>query len=152
MSENFDASFQDVSAHRSGRSIDKTRLSKWDDRYLRRVFYPMTALMVSKKAFFKAYFLRRKRRRPAFSKSILCDASSADWGRFYDTFPATIFQSKGDSIEIVGPITLNVMPFLNGVDLNGESFLPQYWCFGLANFFPSVTKKVTFRLFRDSLE
>jgi transposase len=51
----------DPSLHQSGKFIGKSKLSKRGNRHLRRAVYLMTAAVVSKNSFFKAYFLRRKR-------------------------------------------------------------------------------------------
>jgi transposase len=51
----------DPSVCQSGKFIGKSKLSKRGNRHLRRAIYLMTAAVVSKNAFFKAYFLRRKR-------------------------------------------------------------------------------------------
>ena len=50
----------DPSVHQSGKFIGMSKLSKRGNRHLRRVIYLMTASVVSKNAFFKAYFLRIK--------------------------------------------------------------------------------------------
>jgi transposase len=51
----------DPSLHESGNYIGMSKLSKRGNRHLRRAVYLMTAAVVSKNPFFKAYFLRRKR-------------------------------------------------------------------------------------------
>ena len=50
----------DPSVHQSGKFMGMSKLSKRGNRHLRRAIYLMTASVVSKNAFFKAYFLRRK--------------------------------------------------------------------------------------------
>ncbi|MDH4268211.1 MAG: transposase, partial [Deltaproteobacteria bacterium] len=45
----------------SGKYIGKSKLSKRGNRHLRRAIYLMTAAVVSKNTFFKAYSLRRKK-------------------------------------------------------------------------------------------
>ena len=51
----------DPSVHESGQFIGVSKLSKRGNRHLRRAIYLMTACVVSQNAFFKAYFLKRKR-------------------------------------------------------------------------------------------
>jgi len=51
----------DPSLHESGNYVGMSKLSKRGNRHLRRAVYLMTAAVVSKNPFFKAYFLRRKR-------------------------------------------------------------------------------------------
>jgi transposase len=51
----------DPSVCQSGKYIGKSKLSKRGNRHLRRAIYLMTAAVVSQNAFFKAYFLRRKK-------------------------------------------------------------------------------------------
>ena len=51
----------DPSVHQSGKWVGMSKLSKRGNRHLRRVIYLMTASVVSQNAFFKAYFLKRKR-------------------------------------------------------------------------------------------
>jgi len=51
----------DPSLHQSGQYIGMSKLSKRGNRHFRRAVYLMTAAVVSKNPFFKAYFLRRKR-------------------------------------------------------------------------------------------
>jgi transposase len=51
----------DPSLHQSGKYVGMSKLSKRGNRHLRRAVYLMTAAVVSKNPFFKAYFLRRKR-------------------------------------------------------------------------------------------
>ena len=51
----------DPSVHQSGKFIGMSKLSKRGNRHLRRVIYLMTASVVSKNAFFKAYFFKRKK-------------------------------------------------------------------------------------------
>jgi transposase len=51
----------DPSPCQSGTYVGKSKMSKRGNRHLRRVIYLMTASVVSQKAFFKAYFIRRKR-------------------------------------------------------------------------------------------
>ena len=51
----------DPSVHESGKYVGMSKLSKRGNRHLRRAIYLMTASVVSQNAFFKAYFLKRKR-------------------------------------------------------------------------------------------
>jgi transposase len=51
----------DPSVHQSGKFVGMSKLSKRGNRHLRRAIYLMTASVVSQNAFFKAYFLKRKR-------------------------------------------------------------------------------------------
>ena len=51
----------DPSVCQSGTFIGKSKISKRGNRHLRRAIYLMTASVVSQNAFFKAYFIRRKR-------------------------------------------------------------------------------------------
>jgi transposase len=51
----------DPSVHESGKFVGMSKLSKRGNRHLRRAIYLMTASVVSQNAFFKAYFLKRKK-------------------------------------------------------------------------------------------
>ena len=51
----------DPSLHESGNYVGMSKLSKRGNRHLRRAIYLMTTSVVSQNAFFKAYFLKRKR-------------------------------------------------------------------------------------------
>jgi len=51
----------DPSVHQSGKFIGMSKLSKRGNRHLRRAIYLMTASVVCQNAFFKAYFVKRKR-------------------------------------------------------------------------------------------
>ncbi len=64
----------DPSVCQSGKFIGKSKLSKRGNRHLRRAIYLMTAAVVSKNAFFKAYFLRRKREGLIPQKALLATA------------------------------------------------------------------------------
>ena len=64
----------DPSVHQSGKFIGMSKLSKRGNRHLRRVIYLMTASVVSKNAFFKAYFLKRKREGLAPQKALFATA------------------------------------------------------------------------------
>jgi transposase len=61
----------DPSVCQSGKYIGKSKLSKRGNRHLRRAIYLMTAAVVSQNAFFKAYFLRRKREGLVPQKALL---------------------------------------------------------------------------------
>jgi transposase len=50
----------DPSVHQSGKFTEMSKLSKRGNRHLRRAIYLMTASVVSKNAFFKTYFLKKK--------------------------------------------------------------------------------------------
>ena len=65
---------RDPSVCRSGKSIGKSKLSKRGNRHLRRAIDLMTAAVVSKNAFFKAYFLRRKKEGLIPQKALLATA------------------------------------------------------------------------------
>jgi len=64
----------DPSVCQSGKNIGKSKLSKRGNRHLRRAIYLMTAAVVSKNAFFKAYFLRRKKEGLIPQKALLATA------------------------------------------------------------------------------
>lgn len=64
----------DPSVHQSGKWIGMSKLSKRGNRHLRRVIYLMTASVVSQNAFFKAYFLKRKREGLAPQKALFATA------------------------------------------------------------------------------
>jgi len=64
----------DPSVCQSGKFIGKSRLSKRGNRHLRRAIYLMTASVVSKNAFFKAYFIRRKKEGLIPQKALLATA------------------------------------------------------------------------------
>jgi transposase len=64
----------DPSVCQSGKYIGKSKLSKRGNRHLRRAIYLMTAAVVSKNAFFKAYFLRRKKEGLIPQKALLATA------------------------------------------------------------------------------
>jgi transposase len=51
----------DPSIHQSGKFMGVSKLSKRGNRHLRRAIYLMTTSVVSQNAFFKAYFLKRKK-------------------------------------------------------------------------------------------
>jgi transposase len=64
----------DPSVHESGKFIGISKLSKRGNRHLRRAIYLMTASVVSQNAFFKAYFLKRKRDGLAPQKALFATA------------------------------------------------------------------------------
>jgi transposase len=64
----------DPSVCQSGKFIGKSKLSKRGNRHLRRAIYLMTAAVVSQNAFFKAYFLRRKKDGLIPQKALLATA------------------------------------------------------------------------------
>jgi hypothetical protein len=51
----------DPSIHQSGKFLGSSKLSKRGNRHLRRAIYLMTTSVVSQNAFFRAYFMKRKR-------------------------------------------------------------------------------------------
>lgn len=63
-----------LSICQSGKYIGKSKISKRGNRHLRRAIYLMTAAVVSKNAFFKAYFLRRKKEGLIPQKALLATA------------------------------------------------------------------------------
>ncbi len=64
----------DPSVHESGKYVGMSKLSKRGNRHLRRAIYLMTASVVSQNAFFKAYFLKRKREGLAPQKALFATA------------------------------------------------------------------------------
>ncbi len=64
----------DPSVHQSGKFTGMSKLSKRGNRHLRRAIYLMTASVVSQNAFFKAYFLKRKREGLAPQKALFATA------------------------------------------------------------------------------
>jgi transposase len=64
----------DPSVHQSGQFTGMSKLSKRGNRHLRRTIYLMTACVVSHNAFFKVYFLRRKREGLAPQKALFATA------------------------------------------------------------------------------
>jgi transposase len=64
----------DPSVHESGKFVGMSKLSKRGNRHLRRAIYLMTASVVSQNAFFKAYFLKRKRDGLAPQKALFATA------------------------------------------------------------------------------
>jgi transposase len=64
----------DPSVHESGKYVGMSKLSKRGNRHLRRAIYLMTASVVSQNAFFKAYFIKRKREGLAPQKALFATA------------------------------------------------------------------------------
>ncbi len=64
----------DPSVCQSGKYVGKSKLSKRGNRHLRRAIYLMTAAVVSQNAFFKAYFLKRKKDGLVPQKALLATA------------------------------------------------------------------------------
>ena len=64
----------DPSVCQSGTFIGKSKLSKRGNRHLRRAIYLMTASVVSQNAFFKEYFIRRKKEGLIPQKALLATA------------------------------------------------------------------------------
>jgi transposase len=64
----------DPSVHESGKFVGMSKLSKRGNRHLRRAIYLMTASVVSQNAFFKAYFLKRKKEGLAPQKALFATA------------------------------------------------------------------------------
>jgi transposase len=64
----------DPSVCQSGKFIGMSKISKRGNRHLRRAIYLMTASVVSKNAFFKAYFLKRKTEGLIPQKALLATA------------------------------------------------------------------------------
>lgn len=64
----------DPSVCQSGRFVGMSRLSKRGNRHLQRAIYLMTASVVSKNAWFKAYFQKRKAEGLPPQKALLATA------------------------------------------------------------------------------
>jgi len=84
----------DPSVCQSGKYIGKSKLSKRGNRHLRRAIYLMTAAVVSKNAFFKAYFLRRKKEGLIPQKALLATAHKLIRVIFAMLSHRTYFQAK----------------------------------------------------------
>ena len=84
----------DPSVWQSGKYIGRSKLSKRGNRYLRRAIYLMTAAVVSKNAFSKAYFLRRKREGLIPQKALLTTAHKLIRVIFAVLSHRTYFQAK----------------------------------------------------------
>ena len=64
----------DPSVCQSGKFVGKSKLSKRGNRHLRRAIYLMASAVVSQNAFFKAYFVRRKREGLTPQRALLATA------------------------------------------------------------------------------
>ena len=84
----------DPSVCQSGKYIGKSKLSKRGNRHLRRAIYLMTAAVVSKNAFFKASFLRRKKEGLIPQKALLATAHKLIRVIFAMLSHRTNFQAK----------------------------------------------------------
>jgi transposase len=84
----------DPSVCQSGKYIGKSKLSKRGNRHLRRAIYLMTAAVVSQNAFFKAYFLRRKKEGLIPQKALLATAHKLIRVIFAMLSQRTYFQVK----------------------------------------------------------
>ena len=84
----------DSSVCQSGKFIGKSKLSKRGNRHLRRAIYLMTAAVVSHNAFFKAYFLKRKREGLIPQKALLATAHKLIRVIFARLSHRTYFQVK----------------------------------------------------------
>ena len=84
----------DPSVCQSGKYIGKSKISKRGNRHLRRAIYLMTAAAVSKNAFFKAYFLRRKKEGLIPQKALLATAHKLIRVIFAMLSQRTYFQPK----------------------------------------------------------
>jgi transposase len=84
----------DPSVHQSGKWIGMSKLSKRGNRHLRRAIYLMTASVVSQNAFFKAYFLKRKREGLAPQKAIFATAHKLIRVIFAMVSQRTLFKVK----------------------------------------------------------
>ena len=84
----------DPSVFQSGEYIGKSKLSKRGNRHLRRAIYLMTAAVVSKNAFFRAYFLRRKKEGLIPQKALLATARKLIRVIFAMLSHRTYFQPK----------------------------------------------------------
>ncbi|MDH4264311.1 MAG: IS110 family transposase [Deltaproteobacteria bacterium] len=84
----------DPSVCQSGKYVGKSKLSKRGNRHLRRAIYLMTAAVVSQNAFFKAYFLRRKKEGLIPQKALLATAHKLVRVIFAMLSHRTYFQAK----------------------------------------------------------
>jgi len=84
----------DPSVCQSGKFIGKSRLSKRGNRHLRRAIYLMAAAVVTKNAFFKAYFLKRKKEGLIPQKALLATAHKLIRVIFAMLSHHTFFQPK----------------------------------------------------------
>jgi len=84
----------DPSVCQSGKYVGKSKLSKRGNRHLRRAIYLMTAAVVSQNAFFKAYFLKRKKDGLVPQKALLATAHKLIRVIFAMLSHRTFFQPK----------------------------------------------------------
>ena len=84
----------DPSVCQSGKFIGKSKISKRGNRHLRRAIYLMTAAVVSKNPFFKAYFLRRKKEGLVPQKALMATAHKLIRVIFAMLSHRTYFQPK----------------------------------------------------------
>ncbi len=84
----------DPSVCQWGKFIGKSKLSKRGNRHLRRAIYLMASAVVSQNAFFKAYFLRRKRGGLTPQRALLATAHKLIRVIFARLSHRTYFQPK----------------------------------------------------------
>ena len=84
----------DPSVCQSGKYIGKSKLSKRGNRHLRRAIYLMASAVVSQNAFFKAYFLKRKREGLTPQRVLLATAHKLIRVIFAMLSQRTYFQAK----------------------------------------------------------
>jgi len=84
----------DPSVCQSGKFIGKSKLSKRGNRHLRRAIYLMASAVVSQNAFFKAYFVRRKREGLKPQRALLATAHKLIRVIFAMLSHRTYFQPK----------------------------------------------------------
>ncbi len=84
----------DPSVCQSGKFIGKSKLSKRGNRHLRRAIYLMASAVVSQNAFFKAYFVRRKREGLSPQRALLATAHKLIRVIFAMLSDRTYFQPK----------------------------------------------------------
>ena len=84
----------DPSVCQSGKYVGKSKLSKRGNRHLRRAIYLMASAVVSQNAFFKAYFLRRKREGLKPQRALLATAHKLIRVIFAMLSHRTYFQPK----------------------------------------------------------
>jgi len=84
----------DPSVCQSGKFIGKSKLSKRGNRHLRRAIYLMASAVVSQNAFFKAYFVKRKREGLTPQRALLATAHKLIRVIFAMLSHRTYFQPK----------------------------------------------------------
>jgi len=84
----------DPSVCQSGKYIGRSKLSKRGNRHLRRAIYLMASAVVSQNAFFKAYFVRRKREGLTPQRALLATAHKLIRVIFAMLSHRTYFQPK----------------------------------------------------------